>query len=251
MVIQQTLLWMFADSALPTGGYIASQGLESAFQSGRVQMVEDLQAFVESQMHHYTFAILPYMKQVYSCCEQNSNSTKLIMALDQSLDTTLCTNHVARRASMAQGVAYLSLMTRSFPDNPLSNTIDEFKNAIRQRTLQLIYMLDQSPGHHIICLSLACFAMNISLGIHYPYRLCSHLENARHLALFQLARSILSASVRLNIIGPFAMQSILCELGDQMDALLKLPVSNPVQTSPIVEILQARHDRLYSRLFNS
>jgi len=61
--------------------------------------------------------------------------------------------------------------------------------------------------------------------------------------------------VRLGIAGSFEAQQLQARCAPWLDELLHrgatLDVEDLVQTSPIADILQARHDRLYSRLFQS
>ena len=100
------------------------------------------------------------------------------------------------------------------------------------------------------------------------------IERSQYLNLFLQARSILSASIRLNTIGPYAAQQILLHnirplveeqmrhgnlrttshnssseqpKGDDDDDLVGCVAS----TWPLGEILQGRHDLLHSRIFNS
>lgn len=81
------------------------------------------------------------------------------------------------------------------------------------------------------------------------------IERAQHLFLFFFSRAALSAAVRLNIVGPYYAQRILAECHSYVESSLEktcnLKANDAVQTSPIIDILQGRHDKLYSRLFNS
>jgi urease accessory protein len=95
-------------------------------------------------------------------------------------------------------------------------------------------------------------------------------DRSAHLHLFLHARGVLSAAVRLNILGPYAAQQLLLHavrhvvddalgstahlisgaLRDEVD--LELADERlPATTWPLGEILAARHDLLHSRIFNS
>lgn len=93
-------------------------------------------------------------------------------------------------------------------------------------------------------------------------------ERTQYLHLFLHARSLLSASVRLTSIGPYAAQRILlhdvrplvndileatCHLRTQTaDAsLADLDGNGPENTWPLGDLLSARHDLQQSRIFNS
>jgi urease accessory protein len=90
------------------------------------------------------------------------------------------------------------------------------------------------------------------------------------LHLFLHARSVLSAAVRMNSLGPYAAQQLLLHAVQHMvdDAMTltahlvsgalqdEVDPENadehlPATTWPLGEILAARHDLLHSRIFNS
>ena len=68
-------------------------------------------------------------------------------------------------------------------------------------------------------------------------------------------RGLISAAVRLGIVGPLQAQAIQASIAGQADILVDLAMSlgpdNVAQTLPILELAQGKHDRLYSRLFQS
>jgi urease accessory protein len=81
------------------------------------------------------------------------------------------------------------------------------------------------------------------------------LETARTAMLFGAARGVLSAAVRLGIIGSYEAQRLHHDAGRDLSQLLErcnaLDADDVSQTAPILDILHAGHDRLYSRLFQS
>lgn len=79
-----------------------------------------------------------------------------------------------------------------------------------------------------------------------------------HLLLFTQARSVVSAAVRLNVLGPYQAQTVLLGLQPKVEILAKkgdgLQVFNDVpyfQSDPVLDIVSSRHPQLYSKLFNS
>ena len=80
-------------------------------------------------------------------------------------------------------------------------------------------------------------------------------ETARKVLLFDAARGVLSAAVRLGIVGSYRAQRLQHAAGTQLDAILErcrgLAAEEICQTSPLIDVLQGAHDRLYSRLFQS
>jgi urease accessory protein len=78
---------------------------------------------------------------------------------------------------------------------------------------------------------------------------------AVNLFCFQHLRGVLSAAVRLGIVGPLEAQSLQHRLGPCTRKVLgqceNLPVGEAAQTAPLLELWQGTQDRLYSRLFQS
>ncbi|KAF8260623.1 hypothetical protein EI94DRAFT_1780454 [Lactarius quietus] len=108
---------------------------------------------------------------------------------------------------------------------------------------------DAPVGHLPICWGVLTGALGLTRGA--------------HLHLFLHARGVLSAAVRLNIVGPYAAQQLLLHAVRRLvdDALgstahlvsgaLGTNERFPATTWPLGEILAARHDLLHSRIFNS
>jgi urease accessory protein len=74
-------------------------------------------------------------------------------------------------------------------------------------------------------------------------------DDALRWALHTAARGVLSAAVRLGKLGPLAAQRLQAAL--PLEAALRAVPDEPAQTAPLAELLGARHDELYSRLFQS
>ena len=80
------------------------------------------------------------------------------------------------------------------------------------------------------------------------------IESVR-LFLFLVLRGLVSAAVRLGVVGPLEGQAIQRRMYDQTEALAVGSVSidreEAAQTAPLLDLLQGTQDRLYSRLFQS
>ena len=68
-------------------------------------------------------------------------------------------------------------------------------------------------------------------------------------------RSLLSAAIRLGIVGPYQGQQIQSQFSVTLDTILtecgELKMDELAQTAPLLELFQSKHDQLYSRLFQS
>ena len=127
-----------------------------------------------------------------------------------------------------QGRAFLATCVRVWPGDRV-RAIDTGARQLR--------------GHHAPIAGAVLAALDVPL------------DTAQRLLLYLAARGMLSAGVRLGIVGPYAAQRLQVDCGRDVEEVLAdcSPLRDPdiAQTSPILDLLQAGHDRLYSRLFQS
>jgi urease accessory protein len=211
------LVLQLADSAFPTGGFAHSAGLEAMLQSGeRVDVTQFCIDLVDQLAH----GSLPIVGAAHDAPDELAN-------LDAFTRTTLW-SHVAARASRAQGRALLDVAARSFNHATL----------LAARTRLANRELD---GHLAPIFGFVTRTLDVSR------------DDARATFLHLAVRGALSAAVRLGAIGPAEGQAIHHQLHAALDHALShtLTLDDVAQTAPIVELVQATHDRLYSRLFQS
>jgi len=140
------------------------------------------------------------------------------VAADRACDR-FTSNHVANRGSRAQGRAFL---------------------------LAIAAVLEVRPvlpfGH-----------LPVAIGAALAGRLA--LADVRELVMYTAQRSALSAAVRLGVVGPLRAQRVLHEAAPAgARALVEtaaLAGRDARSASPVLELAQASHDRLYARLFQS
>lgn len=219
------LVWQLMDSAFPTGGFAHSLGMEAAWQHGEVSGRTELLAFAEASLDQLGHAALPFVTGVYDAPER-------LPELDR-LCEVFTTNHVANRASRAQGRALLSAVERIFKMPPASG--DDPNGALKMPALQFAHFAPVFGG----CLQ----------------RLGLSRELTMRMFCFNHLRGVFAAAVRLNIIGPMEAQALQHQLGPAMTAMLTacqaLPPEAVAQTAPLLDLWQGAQDRLYSRLFQS
>lgn len=269
----QHLLYVLLDSNLPTGGFVASSGLESyakhGFLASNVKADEYDEAEIDDILAHIaqlsgtdsgkdTFAArrrhgptsaaasnvtMPtvrfvkyeldnfhnstgyYLRHAYAVVsaylaefrvgedaattEKREEATvEALVALDAEQESTLL-SQVQRRASKTQGVALLTLYGRglapppSFFNSPPSASLTHVSEAKEEAKKSLISSFKlrvrrgKSHGHLSLCFGVLCALLEISPA------------TAHHVYLFTHLRSILSAGVRLNLIGPYLSTQIL------------------------------------------
>jgi urease accessory protein len=216
------LLWQLADSAFPAGGFSHSGGLEAAWQAGEVDTRERLIEFLKASMQQAARGAVPFAT---AACVDPSE----FPVLDRLCNAFLV-NHITNQASRAQGQAMLASSERIFNNS----SIAVLRSAVRDGGLF---------GH--LAPALGAVLGNLGFG----------RRQAAGLLLFMTLRGVISAAVRLGIIGPLEGQRIEFELGPEARALADksrdLTTDDLFQTSPLIEVFGGTHDRLYSRLFRS
>lgn len=214
------LLLQLADSAFPAGGFAHSQGLEAALRHGAFQGEAGVRAFATESLWQAGHAGLPFVNAAFEAPEQ-------FLLWDARCDAFLL-NHITNRASRAQGRALLSACVKAF-DSAELHAIDEQARG--------------TPRHYVCVFGAVAALLSLS-----------H-DDASRLYLFQCARSIISAAVRLGALGPFRGQSLQASLAPLLERVhatcAKLSLDDAAHTSPKLELFAGTHDSLYSRLFQS
>jgi len=212
------LLLQLSDSALPTGGFAHSGGLEAALQiAGPI----DLRRFLRDALWQAGHFALP----LTSAAHDNPGE---LPRLDARADAFLA-SRVANRASRTQGRAFLGTCARIFPAE-----LSRLREHARAASLH---------QHHAPVFG----AVLRTLGV--------ERMSAQQLLLSQTLRGLLFAAVRLGLAGTHEAQRLQHELAPALDAVLDacgpLREEAIAQTAPVADLLGSMHDRLYSRLFQS
>jgi urease accessory protein len=218
------LIWQLADSTFPAGGFAHSGGLEAAWQAGLITDASGLAGLLGSSLRQTARGAVPF---VAATCRDPSRFDHA----DELCDAVL-SNHVANRASRLQGQAYLAAASRVFTQPAIRDFATVSRSSATRRCLHF------GPVFGVV---------TAGLGLDAPAA-CS-------LFLFLSLRSLVSAAVRLGIVGPLQGQSVQTILSSEADDLVRLAISLTIDdvamTTPLLDLAQATHDRLYSRLFQS
>ncbi|WP_394838243.1 hypothetical protein LVJ94_15160 [Pendulispora rubella] len=208
------LVWQLADSAFPAGGFAHSGGLEATWQLG---CVNDFEAYLDPSLWQTGSLALPFVR---AACAGRS-----LVELDALSDATL-SNHVANRASRAQGRAFWATARGVFEEN------DAVRSLARGTSMHVAPIFGATLG---------------ALGLR-EREVCS-------LYLHTSLRGILSAAVRLGIVGPLEAQRLQAVRAGLLERVIascaELEPEDAAQTFPLADACSALHDGLYARLFQS
>jgi urease accessory protein len=215
-------LWQLVDSGFPAGGFPHSGGLEAAVRHGDVATPDDLRRVVLETIRQAGYGSLPLVRAAHA------RRTDL-SALD-ALNDAFLSQPVANRASRAQGRALLTSGLRIFADPPL-------------RLVAECVEREQLAAHHAPVFGAVFSALAIDV------------ETTLRLLLYQSARTMILAGVKLGIAGVFEGQRLQDRVTPEIERTIEqcrnLDPADIAQTNPIFDLHQATHDRLYSRLFQS
>ncbi len=222
MPASEWLIHQLSDSAFPAGGFAHSGGLEAVWHAGRLPAGDSLDECVRWQLHQAAHLAGPFVCAAHRQPDAVANW--------DSRCENLLNNHVANRASRAQGQAFLLAGSRIFAGTAMSQL------AVRLRE-------QRSPCHFAPILGASCQLLDVDVPA------------AVRLFLFLTLRSLISASVRLGIAGPMEGQTLQWKLSAYAESLVKpilqMEWEDAAQTAPLLDLMQGTHDRLYSRLFQS
>lgn len=246
----QHVILLLSDSALPLGSFAYSSGLESYIEHHKplplsVSPLLSFQKFLRLSMDSLAFASVPYLLASFRKPAQ-------LDELDNDLDaSTPCT--VARRASVAQGRALLSIWEKALQHSAMPSwagasaaiqNIKSFGRSLKHSMLSSKDIADAN-GHFAPLWGVICLALGLEI------------QQAAYLLLFNHAKAVLSAAVRANVMGPYQAQSVLAgqELQLQsrscLERLWNIGPEDAGQAVPSVDLWLGRHELLYSRIFNS
>lgn len=237
--------WQMLDSLYPTGGFAHSLGLEAAVQEKLVTPASgSLDRFLSSTLHQTANFALPIVFSAFQRVSKGPNDPEALADALLELNartTALYSNHVAKKASLAQGAAMLRIAISTYApsagkgvDARFSALLGVRKEAKRRK----------HPGvHHAVVFGAVCALLAIDA------------DECQRMYLFVTVRDVLSAATRLNLIGPMEATRIQFEKREALEQVFQSKKDREIHDSyssaPVLDLIQAMHDQLYTRIFNS
>lgn len=244
-------IFLLSDSALPLGSFAYSNGLESYIAHHkslpRTNPATSFHRFLSLSIASVASTTLPYLFKAHRQPDQ-------LDTLDNDLDaSTPCT--VARRASVAQGLALLGVWERAFRESYKWRS--EMEDSRAQSAIQSLDVFSETlkqyvdsagvcaNGHLAPIWGVVCVAMGVEIG------------QAAYVFMLNHAKAVLSAAVRASVMGPYQAQAVLAS-HDMRDTIVQwvrrewlAEPEDAGQNVPILDLWVGRHELLYSRIFNS
>ncbi|RZK13469.1 MAG: hypothetical protein EOO56_27025 [Hymenobacter sp.] len=212
-----------ADSALPTGSFAYSYGLESSLTFGLVRTETEFRAYLYSFLQQVMSFEIPFLTSAAT------GPASELPALLTEYDAQLLTPAL-HRASLTQGKNWLKLLATFYPEASLA----ELAQELAQRQL---------PAHFVPLFGLSLGRTGFApVDIQATYL---------HLAL----RDQLSAAIRLGFMGPMAGHLLQHDFYGVFENLLAAadirPYTEATRCTVLLDVAQMLHDDIYSRLFQN
>lgn len=213
------------DSALPTGSFAYSYGLESSFTFGLIKTPTDFRQHLYAYLQQAASLELPFM---YSCFTLPALGDELHQ-LAEEYDAQLLVPTL-HRASVTQGKTWLKLLTTFYPDTGLPE-------------LRAWFVARQLPLHFTLSFTLALK----QAGFPLPDLQAVYL----HMAL----RDQLSAAIRLGFLGPLEGHRLQHDFYAVFEHLLagfaQISYKEASRSAFLLDTTQTLHEDIYSKLFQN
>lgn len=219
-------LLQITDSAFPLGSFAFSYGLESTAKLGLIKNIADLKKYLLNVLTQISCSELPFVTSCYKC---EAGEDEILVEVFRRIDAFV-TIPCIRKGSITQGRSLLQAVKSVYPEHHFHEVI----HWLQRNGL--------SPHYSAV------------FGIVTRIVGLSHMETLSAYAYIAL-RDQVSAAVRLGLLGPNEAQGMLREtLGHvqtHIDRVKGLGYHRAYKVAAALEIAQAHHPKLYSRLFQN
>ncbi len=219
-------LLQMTDSAFPLGGFAFSSGLESAAKLGLIVDLATFGQYLQNYLHQTACSEIPFVRSAFELIDIGYQHLEPLYKRFNAFVTI----PTMRQASITQGRSLLLAFRAAYPDVCLN----DLTNWLQERKL--------TP--HFVPTFGACTKL---VGLPIKDVLFGYC--------YMALRDQISAAVRLGLLGPHEgqrfLRKLLGEVPGILSAVADLHYHQAFKTCVSLDIAQASHSRLYSRLFQS
>jgi urease accessory protein len=223
-------LMLLVDSRSPTGGHGHSGGMEAAVSAGMVRGLADVHAFCAGRLRTAGVVAAAFAAASNALWHSNSGPDEWL-ALDEAFSART-PSEAMRSASRALGSGLRRLTTTTFPKADLATPWA---------------LIERPAPHHPVVLGGACALTGAGPLL------------AARVAALGVCTTAGSAGIRLLGLDPYAVHSILSDLGLEIDRIAAAAADAvdgavedlPAWCAPALELLADVHARSEVRLFAS
>ncbi|HEX8326191.1 MAG TPA: urease accessory UreF family protein [Hymenobacter sp.] len=223
--MQFARLLHLVDSALPTGSFAYSYGLESSITFGLVNTPFALRNYLYSYLQQAGSAELPFINSAFQLTEQSPKFQTVAEEYDAQLLVP-----ALYKASSVQGRNWLKLLVAFYPDANLESITQWF-------------VAQNIPPHFTLVFTLALQRAGFAL------------EELQAMYLHMLLRDQLSAAIRLGFLGPLEGHQLQHDFYAVFEHILAAQAGKEyheaVRSAFLLDAAQVLHEDIYSKLFQN
>ncbi|MFD2721575.1 urease accessory protein UreF [Hymenobacter monticola] len=223
--MQFARLLHLVDSAIPTGSFAYSYGLESSITFGLVNTPFDLRNHLYAYLQQAGSAELPFINSTFHLTEKSPEFQIVAEEYDAQLLVP-----ALHKASAAQGRNWLKLLATFYPEATLETITQWF-------TSQNI------PPHFTLVFTLAL------------QRVGFELKELQAMYLHMLLRDQLSAAIRLGFLGPLEGHQLQHDFYAVFEHIVAAQAGKGYggagRSAFLLDAAQVLHEDIYSKLFQN
>jgi urease accessory protein len=213
------------DSAIPTGSFAYSYGLESSITFGLVNTPFALRNYLYSYLQQAGSAELPFIHSTFHLTEKSPEFQTVAEEYDAQLLVP-----ALHKASAVQGRNWLKLLAAFYPDADLQTIIQWFSTQ-------------EIPPHFTLVFTLALQRSGFAL------------EELQAMYLHMLLRDQLSAAIRLGLLGPLEGHQLQHDFYAVFEHILAAQAGKEygeaTRSAFLLDAAQVLHEDIYSKLFQN
>lgn len=218
-----------ADACFPSGGFAFSNGLESLAKLGYVKRMEEFRQYLDCHLEQITSSEMPFLNSAHAAAGVRLSDEPAFEAVVREWDAWLFMPS-QRKGSLAQGQAWSRAMEAAYDEPGI-------------RSVRSWFLTQKLPLHFLPVFAATLKAAGIPL------------RQGQSLMLHMALRDQLGAAVRLGLLGSLQAQKLHREfirVGESYRARREdWDYTVAVRTAPMIDLAQAGHPYLYSKLFQS